>query len=72
MMLIADVPPADTGASPATLITLVVLGALGWWFVKLQLDPLRKCGRCPKPKADGSYHRCRHCGGKPERLKTSA
>jgi hypothetical protein len=64
--------PAPSGMSPAALGILLVVGALLWWFIKVQRDPLRKCGRCPAPKADGSYHRCRHCGGNPERLKTAA
>jgi hypothetical protein len=65
-------PPDTSGMSPGALGTLAVVGGLFWWFLKVQRDPLRRCGRCPKPKADGSYHRCRHCGGNPERLKTAA
>lgn len=70
-MMVAAPPPGNGGSGLGALLLLGVC-VLAFYFVKVQLNPLIRCTECPKPKADGSYHRCRKCGGSPERLKTAA
>lgn len=70
-VLMVAPPPDDSGSGVGYLLLLGVAVA-AFYFIKLQLNPLTRCTECPKPKADGSYHRCNKCGGSPERLKTPA
>jgi hypothetical protein len=61
--------------SGGTLITLVVLGWLLWRFVKIQANPMTRCGACegrPPGDREGNYHRCWRCGGASERLRLGA
>lgn len=67
-----DPPPTHSGGSGTTLLVLILLGAVLWWFIGVQRDPLKRCGRCPRPNAQGHTHRCRWCGGRSERLTTAA
>jgi hypothetical protein len=69
---LAQDPPPHGGGGGVGFLLLVGLAALLWWFVRVQWRPLHRCTKCPKPDEDGFYSRCRHCGGKPERLRPAA
>jgi hypothetical protein len=46
-----------------------------WRFVKIQANPMTRCGACegrPPGDREGNYHRCWRCGGASERLRLGA
>jgi hypothetical protein len=74
MVTMQAVAEQSSGGGTGGLI-LLALGALLWWFVKVQRDPLRLCQKCKgKPPGDGrgNFHHCRRCGGNARVLKPSA
>lgn len=71
-----DPPPAPppSGGGIGGLLLLTALG-LGWWFIRLQLNPIGVCGKCNgKPPGDGrgNTHPCSRCGGNSRPLKAGA
>lgn len=56
-----------------TVILVAILSVL-WFALAAQIDPFAKCGKCEgRPPGSGkNYHRCRRCGGVPERLRFGA
>lgn len=75
-MLLQAPPPEQGGWSMPTIVTLIVLAGLGYWFVNVQLNPFTRCGWCggkaPSDESGRFYHRCWRCGGASEILRPGA
>lgn len=70
--LAAVEPAANGGGGGIGFLILVGLAVGLYYFLQVQWRPLNRCQKCPKPDEDGNTHRCRRCGGRSERLRTSA